>query len=95
MIAAEMQSGNDYWPTAEDIVKVPLLAITGSNGPVTNTGRASSGQRAQGCFSIMQSGPAPYLQVPEIYNHILERFMSRMVKRERQKLASPDTWYGG
>jgi pimeloyl-ACP methyl ester carboxylesterase len=95
LIAAEMRSGNHRWATSEDLVNIPVLAITGSNGPVANTGRASGGQRAQSRFSIMQSGPAPYLQVPEIYKHILGRFMSRMVKRERQKLASPHTWYGG
>ncbi len=74
MITGEMQSRDMCWPTIRDIVDIPVIAITGSDGPATNTDSNADGQRAQSRFSIMQSGPAPYLQVPEIYNHILERF---------------------
>jgi hypothetical protein len=33
--------------------------------------------------------------VPMVYNHLLEQFMERMARRERELLASPALWYGG
>jgi pimeloyl-ACP methyl ester carboxylesterase len=95
MIAEQLRAAVDGWPTAEEVAKTPVLGIGGTNNPVLNTGRESGGRRAQSRFTIVQSGPAPYLQVPEIFNNILGSFMTRMVRRERQMAAAPHTWYGG
>jgi pimeloyl-ACP methyl ester carboxylesterase len=95
MVTAELRSGSGHWPTSRDIANIPILSIAGANGLATTPGREFESRRAQSRFSIIQSGPAPFIQVPEIYNHILGRFMARMVRRESQILSSPSTWYGG
>jgi hypothetical protein len=66
------------------------MVVNGADGLTTNGERPATGH-----YAIPHAGPAPFLEAPAIYNHLLERFMQRMVRRERQLLASPALWYGG
>jgi len=95
LILRDIRSNELPWPTPASVVSTPILAVNGEKGPVTNTAREAGGQRAQTRFSIPQGGPAPFLEAPAVFNHLLERFMQRMVRREKQLLASPPLWYGG
>lgn len=94
-IASEIRSNASAWPTAMELKGTPILAVNGENSSVTDTGRESGGRRAQSRFSIPHSGQAPFLDAPVLFNHLVEQFMQRMVRRERQLLAAPPVWYGG
>ena len=74
------------------------MVVNGANRAAADAAEAAveSGARPGGTnYAIPHAGPAPFLDVPMVYNHLLERFMQRMARRERQLLAAPTLWYGG
>ena len=73
------------------------MVVNGARGVRTEFGEAAAAEARSALthYAIPHAGPAPFLDAPVIYNHLLERFMQRMARRERQLLASPTLWYGG
>ncbi len=84
---------------AADVAGTPIMVVNGATGPAeggTETAAAEpEGRGARTHHILPQTGPAPYLDLPTVYNDLLERFMRRMVRRERGLLTSPMLWYGG
>ena len=87
-------NAGELWPIAASASATPIMVVNGARSVRTELGEAGA-RPATGHYAIPHAGPAPFLDVPMIYNHLLERFMQRMVRRERQLLASPALWYGG
>ena len=70
-----------------------LVAVEADAGEAV---AAPSGARpARRHYGIPHAGLAPFLDVPMVYNQLLEQFMERMARRERELRASPTLWYGG
>jgi pimeloyl-ACP methyl ester carboxylesterase len=98
LIGEDVRSNvGELWPVAASASATPIMVVNGARGVRTELGEvaASEGRSALTHYAIPHAGPAPFLDVPTIYNHLLERFMQRMVRRERKLLASPALWYGG
>jgi pimeloyl-ACP methyl ester carboxylesterase len=98
LIGDDLRSNvRELWPVAASASPTPIMVVNGAHGVRTESGAAApAGARsALTHYAIPHAGPAPFLEVPMIYNHLLERFMQRMARRERQLLASPTLWYGG
>ena len=89
----------EFWPAEASASATPIMFVNGANGAATDAGEAAaaeSGARpVRTHYAIPHAGLAPFLDVPMVYNHLLEQFMERMARRERQLLASPALWYGG
>jgi len=85
----------ELWPVAASASATPIMVVNGARGARTGEAAAAEARSALTHYAIPHAGPAPFLDVPMIYNHLLERFMHRMARRERQLLASPTLWYGG
>ena len=85
------------WPVAASASATPIMVVNGARSVTTQSGdvAAAAARSAGGNYAIPHAGPAPFLDAPMIYNHLLEGFMQRMMRRERQLLASPTLWYGG
>ena len=87
----------EFWPA--EASATPIMVVNGANGAAADVGEAAaaeSGARsALTHYAIPHAGLAPFLDVPMVYNHLLEQFMESMARRERQLLASPALWYGG
>ena len=77
----------------------PIMVVNGANGAAADAGEAvaaQSGARpARTHYAIPHAGLMPFLDVPMVYNHLLEQFMERMARRQHELLASPALWYGG
>jgi pimeloyl-ACP methyl ester carboxylesterase len=92
LIGDDLRSNaGELWPVAASASATPIMVVNGARGVRTESGEAATA----GHYAIPHAGRAPFLDVPMIYNHLLERFMHRMARRERQLLASPALWYGG
>jgi pimeloyl-ACP methyl ester carboxylesterase len=96
-IASDIGSnGGDLWPSVASVSAVPVMIVNGARGaPAEALASASAGRGVQMHYAVPHAGPAPFLDVPVVYNHLLQRFMQRMTRRERNLLASPTLWYGG
>lgn len=90
-------NAGELWPVAASASATPIMVVNGARGVRTEFGEAAAAEARSALthYAIPHAGPAPFLDVPMIYNHLLERFMQRMARRERQLLASPTLWYGG
>ena len=98
LIGEDVRSNaGELWPVGASASATPIMVVNGARGVRTELGAvaAAEGRSALTHYAIPHAGPTPFLDVPMIYNHLLERFMQRMVRRERQLLASPALWYGG
>jgi len=100
LTCGDMRSNvGELWSSAASASTPPIMIVNGATGARTDSGEGAAvgaGARpARTFYAIPHAGPAPFLGVPMVYNHLLERFMQRMVRRERQLSASPPLWYGG
>jgi pimeloyl-ACP methyl ester carboxylesterase len=97
LIGGDIRSNaGELWPLAASASATPVMVVNGARGVTTASAAFSAAERPAGAhYAIPHAGPAPFLEAPAVYNHLLERFMHRMVRRERQLLASPALWYGG
>jgi hypothetical protein len=89
----------EFWPAEAGASATPIMVVNGANGAAADAAEAAaaeSGARpARTHYAIPHAGLAPFFDVPMVYNHLLEQFMERMARRERELLASPALWYGG
>jgi pimeloyl-ACP methyl ester carboxylesterase len=85
------------WPVAAGASATPIMVVNGARGVPAELGEvaAAAARPAITHYAIPHAGPAPFVDAPVIYNHLLERFMQRMARRERHLMASPTLWYGG
>ncbi len=89
----------EFWRAEAGASATPIMVVNGANGAAADAVEsvaAQSGARpARTHYAIPQAGLAPFFDVPMVYNHLLEQFMERMARRQRELLASPPLWYGG
>ena len=89
----------EFWPAEAGASATPIMVVNGANGAAADAVEAAAAQSgarpARTHYAIPHAGLAPFLDVPMVYNHLLEQFMERMARRQRELLASPALWYGG
>jgi hypothetical protein len=99
LIHRDLGPGGDALYAVERVPSATVMMIDGDRAASASGNETEPSERrtreAHANYTIPHSGPAPFLDVPVVYNHLLQRFMQRMVRRERHMLASPMLWYGG